>query len=74
MKPVNFVRQCYQDRRDSGGMFNAEVGVQEVTTSKANRYRAYVSDSWGGGVQCFRDTENEAMNEIERLWKKMFDN
>ena len=74
MKPINFVSQVYKDCRDNGGMFRSEVGVQEVSTSDPdkNRFRAYVSDSWGGGVQCFRDTPEEAQNEIPRLWKKMF--
>ena len=71
-KPANFVRQVYKDRRDNGGMFTSEVGVQEVTTTGKNRYRAYVSTSWGGGVQCFRDTSAEALAEIPRLWKKMY--
>lgn len=72
MKPANFVSQVYQDFRDSGGMFDAEVGVQEVTTTKQNRYRAYIAGSFGGGVQCFRDTAEEAKAELPRLWKKMF--
>jgi hypothetical protein len=71
IKPTNFVRQCYEDRRDTGGMFDAEVGVQEVTTTGSNRFRAYVSD-WHGGVQCFRDTEAEARAEIERLMEVKF--
>lgn len=73
MKPPNFVRQVSKERRDNGGMFSSELGVQEVTTTGANRYRAYVTDSWGGGVQCFRDTEEEAKAELPRLWKKMFE-
>lgn len=72
MNPPNFVRQCHKERRDSGGMFKDELGVQEVSTTKQNRFRAYVSDGWGGGVQCFRDTEAEAMAELERLWRKMY--
>lgn len=73
MRPANFVRQVYKDSRDNGGMFRSEVGVQEVTTANGpNRFRAYVTDSWGGGVQCFRDTPEEAKAEISRLWKKMF--
>lgn len=72
MKPANFVRQVYKEYRDNGGMFRSEVGVQEVTASKQNRFRAYVSGSWGGGVQCFRDTPEEAKAEIPRLWEKMF--
>lgn len=72
--PPNFVEQVYIDHRDNGGMFDSEVGVQEVSTTdpSKNRYRAYVTDSWGGGVQCFRDTPEEAQAEIDRLWKKMF--
>ena len=73
MRPANFVRQVYIERRDNGGMFKSEVGVQEVTTTNENRYRAYVTDSWGGGVQCFRDTPEEAMDELDRLWRKMFE-
>lgn len=72
MNPPNFVRQIYRDRRENGGMFKSEVGVQEVTTTKENRYRAYVTDGWGGGAQCFRDTPEEAKAEIDRLWRKMF--
>ena len=72
MRPANFVRQVYQDRRDNGGMFDSEVGIQEVTSTKGNRFRAYVTDSWGGGKQCFRDTEDEAMRELDRLWEEMF--
>lgn len=70
MKPANFVRQVYLDRRDNGGMFKSEVGVQEVSTTNPdkNRFRAYVTDSWGGGIQCFRDTPEEARVEVQRLW------
>jgi len=72
VKPPNFVEQVYKDRRDNGGMFTSEVGVQKVTSTSGFRYRAYVTDSWGGGAQCFRDTAAEAEAEIERLWEKMF--
>lgn len=72
LPPPNFVRQCHKEMRDSGGMFDAEIGVQEVTTTKNNRFRAYVAGSFGGGVQCFRDTEEEAMKELGRLWRQMF--
>lgn len=72
MKPVNFVRQVSLYRRDNGGMFKSEVGVQEVSVTNGTRFRAYVTDSWGGGVQCFRDTAESAEAELERLWEKMF--
>ena len=72
MKPVNFVEQVFSEHRDNGGMFYSEVGVQKVTSTSGFRYRAYVTDSWGGGVQCFRSTPEEAKSEIERLWEKMF--
>lgn len=71
MKPPNFVEQIYKKRRDNGGMFMSEIGVQKVISGF--RYRAYVDNDWGGeGTQCFRDTVDEAMNEIDRLWKGMF--
>lgn len=72
MKPANFVRQVSLSRRDNGGMFKSEVGVQEVSAANGTRFRAYVTDSWGGGVQCFRDTPEEAEAELDRLWSKMF--
>lgn len=72
MKPANFVRQVVAYHRDNGGMFKSELGVQEVSVTDGTRFRAYVTDSWGGGVQCFRDTPEEAEEELDRLWKKMF--
>lgn len=73
MKPPNFVRQVKKSYRDNGGMFRSEVGVQEVSVSNGTRFRAYVTDSWGAGVQCFRDTADEAEAELDRLWKRLFE-
>ena len=72
MKPPNFVEQVFIEHRDNGGMFDSEVGVQKVTAASGFRYRAYVTNSWGGGVQCFRDTPEQARAEIDRLWKRLF--
>lgn len=72
MRPPNFVEQLLKERRDNGGMFRSEVGVQKVTAVDGFRYRAYVTDGWGGGVQCFRDTPDEAEAELSRLWKGLF--
>lgn len=54
---------------DTGGMFPAEVGIQKIND---NRYRAYVTNGWGGGIQCFRSTKEKAEEELPRLFKKLY--
>lgn len=62
----------YTARRDTGGMFDARVGVERLpfVTKSGNEYRTYAAD-WHGGVQCFRPTLEEAMSEIDRLLRKL---
>jgi len=63
----------YSERRDSGGMFNDTLGVEELPAevNTPNKFRAFASGSWGGGVQCFRPTLEEAKAELNRLYDKM---
>jgi hypothetical protein len=58
----------WSERRDDGGMFDAEVGVAE----DGARYVAYVTVGWGSGVRCTRDTEAAARGEIDRLWNRLY--
>lgn len=62
----------YSRRFDSGGMFNAEEGVERFTQNGKLRFRAFVSGSFGGGRQCFRDTLEEAKAELERMREEEF--
>lgn len=54
----------WSEKRDDGGMFDAEVGVYK----SGNQFVAYAANGWGGGVQCTRDTFEAARAEVDRLW------
>jgi hypothetical protein len=57
------------ERRDDGGMFDAEVGV----CPDDGGYRAYVMDGWGGGVMSPpHPTLEEAVRDVERLWEMQY--
>lgn len=62
-------RDCtFTEERDTGGMFNATVGVWV----EGNKYTAFVSD-WGGGMKSpAYDTEQEAIRAIERLMGRYY--
>lgn len=64
----------FLERFDSGGMFSAHRGVERIEAAPGStvKFRAFVSGSWGGGVQCFRPTLEEAKAELERLEAKLF--
>lgn len=59
----------YKTTRDNGGMFRSTLGIEKISDEN---FRAFVSDSWGGGIQCFRSTEELAKAELPRLWEKMY--
>lgn len=59
----------YETTRDSGGMFDACLGVEQLPGGE--RYRAFVID-WHGGVQCFRGNLEDAKAELNRLFEKKF--
>lgn len=63
-----FLPVVWSEKRDDGGMFDAEVGV----AVSGDRFVAYVMDGWGGGVRCTRTTEESARAEIDRLWQKLY--
>lgn len=62
----------WTEARDTGGMFPATVGVEELppNLSATNKFRAFAID-WHGGVQCFRPTLEEAKGEVERLLNRL---
>lgn len=59
----------WRETRDSGGMFDAEVGVWKDGDS----FVAYVLDGWGGGVQSGKHPgEAAARGDIDRLWRRYY--
>lgn len=56
----------WHELRDAGDMFKSEVGVWR---DPDGRFRAYVKDGWGGGVNSKpRPDEQMARRDIARLW------
>lgn len=59
---------AWSERRDSGGMFDATVGVY----CDDSGYVAYVTD-WGRGIKSPpHPTLEDAKADIERLWNRMY--
>lgn len=67
--PVPGGRVVESETRDTGQMFDAELGVY----AKAGQYHAYVTDGWGGGIggPGFL-TQDEAKADIPRLFEKFY--
>lgn len=60
----------WSEKRDAGDMFTSEVGVWR---DPDGRFRAYVKDGWGGGVQSRPHPDEEtARSDIGRLWDKFY--
>jgi hypothetical protein len=58
----------WRENRDSGGMFDWTVGV----IKENEKYRSFVQTGWGGGAMGpGKVTEEEASQDIERLWHKV---
>lgn len=56
-------------RFDDGGMFDGTAGV----FIDGNRFRAFVKDGWGGGIQSkAHATQADAERDIERLKEKFY--
>jgi hypothetical protein len=64
------ITTIHREFRDTGGMFETELGIERYDDGRQFPYRAFVRGGWGGGVQCFRRTEQEAKAELERLFDK----
>lgn len=59
----------YEETRDSGGMFNAQLGVEQVGTE---RFIPWVSD-WHGGLRGpEKRTLAEARADLTRLFNKKY--
>jgi len=59
----------FSETRDCGGMFDAEVGVWRGSQG----FTAYVKDGFGGGINSgHHGSEQEARDDIERLWDKFY--
>lgn len=59
----------WSERRDTGGMFDAEVGVWRDGPG----FVAYVQGEWGGGANSRRHPdEQSARADVDRLWSRYF--
>lgn len=59
----------YEEKRDSGGMFDAQLGVEQVGTE---RFIPWVVD-WHGGLRGpEKKTLDEAKGELNRLFNKKY--
>lgn len=60
----------WSEQRDAGDMFKSEVGVWR---DPDGRFRAYVKDGWGGGMQSRPHPDQEtARRDIDRLWEHFY--
>lgn len=60
----------WREQRDAGDMFKSEVGVWR---DPDGRFRAYVKDGWGGGIQSRPHPDEQAARaDISRLWEKFY--
>lgn len=60
----------WSEGRDAGDMFKPEVGVWR---DPDGRFRAYVKDGWGGGIQSKpHPDETTARADIGRLWEHSY--
>lgn len=58
----------YEEKRDSGGMFDAQLGVEQV----GETFIPWVSD-WHGGLRGpAKETLTEAKGELTRLFNKKY--
>ena len=53
---------------DTGEMFSSSYGVELL----GHKWRAFVATGWNGGIQCFRNSKEEAIKELPRLFKKYY--
>jgi hypothetical protein len=59
----------YEDRRDTGGMFDADLRVEKLPDGT---FKAGVSDWHGGIAGPAKATLAEAKADLERLFEKKF--
>ena len=58
----------WSEKRDSGGMFDAEVGVYR----DGDGFVAFIYD-WGGGIRSRIHPDVEtARGDIDRLWERFY--
>lgn len=63
--------KVYDERRDTGQMFDSTLSVRH-DPSQTLPYFAFVSDGWGGGVGRSYATLQEAKDNLERLFTRLY--
>jgi hypothetical protein len=69
---VRLIPPIWSEDRDNGGMFPSRLSVHQDPDGGPRPFLAVCRDSWGGGAQARRATEEEARAHAEHLFEEMF--
>jgi hypothetical protein len=68
---IRLTEPIYEERIDSGGMFDDRLLVYVFTDGEAKPYLALAQDGWGRGVGNRYSTLEEAKSNLNRLHEKL---